>query len=112
MRPLRADRIHVAFDDHRLVARCRTDAARQAGGVRVWVNWSTDTWTREKNRGGPTPASWWSPLVASAQTDAATASSDGDALWAITCTGPVLGCVVKAALHLPAKRWGHVPWTG
>ena len=50
------DRIHVAFDDHRLVANAGLMLPATLAGVSVFANLLTGVWTWAAPRAGPTPA--------------------------------------------------------
>ena len=51
------DRIHIAFDDHRLVANAGLLLpATPWLSAWVWVKWLTGTWTWVTPPAGPTPA--------------------------------------------------------
>ena len=50
------DGIHIAFDDHRLVANAGLLLPASLALRLVWLNWWTNTLTWEMPPAGPTPA--------------------------------------------------------
>ena len=50
------DRIHVAFDDHRLVANAGCCCPPASPSAWVWVNWWPAALTWAVPQAGPTPA--------------------------------------------------------
>ena len=90
----RPDRIHVAFDDHRLVAMpgccCRPPWPCALG----WVNWWTATLTWAAPPGRANTGDKLMTLMASALAGG-DCIDDADVLRSGS-TGRVLGCVVKA----------------
>ena len=103
------DRIHVAFDDHRLVANVGCSLRSPSPSTWDWVNSSTTTLTSEMRPGGRTRAKNADP--GGIRLAGGDCIDDADVLRTGRTAG-ALGCVVKApstlGTFLRSFRWGHV----
>ena len=104
------DRIHVAFDDHRLWPMLGCSLRSPSPSTWDWVNSSTTTLTSELRRGRANTGDKVMTLVASALAGG-DGIDDADVLRTGRTAG-ALGCVVKApstlGTFLRSFRWGHV----